>query len=158
MARKKLGKIGNEERHHFTGIIERTGYKNGYKSFEPTLLLLKIRDESGHIITDHLWFNYTKGFLKLGTLKQGDVVEFDARVGEYIKGYKGYNLERQMEQPLQADYKLQYPTKIKMKHPVDKEERGDWSTWDKRKILEQIVEDNKDYYIARDGSVPKLFW
>ena len=50
---------------------------------------------------------------KLRELKEGDNIQFDARVKEYVKGYFGYKEEIQMERPLEEDYKLNFPTKIK---------------------------------------------
>lgn len=61
-------------------------------------------------MTDHLWFNYTKGFKGLGELKIGDVIQFNARVKKYYKGYFGYLEDVPRSQ--QRDYKLSHPTKI----------------------------------------------
>ena len=41
--RKELRNIGKEERHKFTAIFERTGWKSGYKGDLPTVLLLDVR-------------------------------------------------------------------------------------------------------------------
>ena len=108
--RKELEKI-EEVRATFTGTFSRKGFKNGYKCPEPTLLLLDVKDLDGKYITDHLWFNYTKGFQKLGELKEGDIIQFDARSKAYEKGYKGYRDD--VYCPIELDYKLSYPTKIK---------------------------------------------
>ena len=110
--RKKLGKIDNE-RATFSGIFNRFGRKSGYKGgFKLTILLSNIKScddikdiKKGDIITDHLWFNFTKRFRKLeeeNELQTGDLIKFDARVSGYMKGYeKDY-----------FDYKLSYPSKI----------------------------------------------
>jgi hypothetical protein len=109
--RKKIKEL-NEERRNFSGIFVRFGKKNNYMGNEETTVLLKdIKDNSGKILCDHLWFNFTKGFEKIN-LKENDIVRFDARVKSYIKGYKGYNLEREIESPLREDFKLSHPTKI----------------------------------------------
>ena len=74
-----------------------------------TVLLVDVRDSDGNLVTDHLWFNYTKGFESLGDLQEGDVIRFDARVRPYVKGYvnqRAYIDEREV------DYKLAYPTKV----------------------------------------------
>ena len=47
------------------------------------------------IVTDHLWFDLTKGF-ESADLLPGDVVEFCARVSIYEKGYKGYRNGQEM--------------------------------------------------------------
>ena len=107
--RKRLGKL-NDVRSTFTGVFERFGKKSGWTSeFETTVLLKDIRDSSGELVADHLWFNYTKGFAKL-QLEKGDQVRFDARVKGYLKGYQGYREE--VYKPIEYDYKLSHPSKI----------------------------------------------
>jgi hypothetical protein len=110
--RKNLARIDGV-RGIFTGTFVRFGEKNGYKGPEPTVLLQHICDASGHEVTDHLWFNLTKGFAALD-LHGGETVEFRARVKGYIKGYKGRNWEKSLEAPLTEDYKLSHPTKIRV--------------------------------------------
>lgn len=107
--RKKLSNIEGV-RDTFTGVFERFGIKNGWNGIEKTVLLKDIKNKNGDVVSDHLWFNLTKGFEKL-QLKKGDVVQFDARVKEYYKGYKGYRDD--IYKPIEKDYKLSYPTKIK---------------------------------------------
>lgn len=109
--RNELEKI-KEVRGTFIGIFIRKSSKNGYRGPEPTLLLKDVRDLNGKYITDHLWFNYTKGFQKLGSLKEGDIIQFDARSKPYEKGYKGYRDD--VYCPIETDYKLSHPTKIKL--------------------------------------------
>lgn len=111
--RKKLARL-NGTRQRFIGTFERFGTKNGYKGPEPTVLLIDVKDGStGKVVTDHLWFNLTKGFAAL-ELQKGDKIAFDARVTEYEKGYKGRDWERQLEAPISSDYKLSFPTKIEL--------------------------------------------
>ncbi|MGE5621287.1 MAG: hypothetical protein ACM3U0_01805 [archaeon] len=103
----------NGERRTFYGEFVRLGVKSGYKGTEETVLLKNIYDTSGTFITDHLWFNLTKGFEKLD-LKPGDRVQFDARVTSYTKGYKGryagiLNPSKAKER---SDFKLSHPGKI----------------------------------------------
>ena len=74
-----------------------------------TVLLVDVRDSDGNPVTDHLWFNYTKGFASLGDLQEGDVIRFDARVRPYIKGYVN---QREYIDEREVDYKLAYPTKV----------------------------------------------
>lgn len=91
-------------RNRFSGTFVRDGLKGAYRGpgYDETVLLKDIRDEYGNIVADHLWFNKTKGFEEL-FLIEGEIVSFDARVDDYLKGYKkdGY------------DYKLSRPTKVK---------------------------------------------
>lgn len=106
----------NEERKTFSGIFKRYGTKSGWNGFpERTILLINIINikDSNHIVTDHCWFTLTKQFEELGDLIQGDIIQFDARVKEYIKGWQGHKAEEYGENSCEIDYKLSHPTKIK---------------------------------------------
>ena len=108
--RKELKKMDNI-RGLFSGRFNRLGTKNGWKGATlTTVLLTDIRDSEGNIVSDHLWFNYTKGFASVD-LQEGDTIQFEARVTEYWKGYCGYRGD--VYRPIKKDYKLSYPTKIK---------------------------------------------
>lgn len=112
--RTELKKIGADERHTYTGEFVRFGEKKPYKGHIPdvTVLLANIKDLDGNIVTDHLWFNLTKSFQKCD-LKEHDIVQFDARVAEYEKGYKGYrDWDDYYFPPVSVDYKLSHPTKV----------------------------------------------
>lgn len=123
--RTNLKRINNM-RKRFKGIIDSFGTKNGWKYPLPTILLTNITDLStNQIVTDHLWFNLTKGFKDLN-LKEGDIVMFDARVKPYYRGYKGYREEVQWEHPIEQDYKLSHPTKIS-KGNEDKFKTMEWA-------------------------------
>ncbi|MCL2813861.1 MAG: hypothetical protein FWD23_04600 [Oscillospiraceae bacterium] len=100
-----------EERETFTGIFVRFGIKSGWRGPEKTVLLCEIKNAENKLVADHLWFNLTKSFEKLN-LQENDVVQFDARVKEYEKGYKGYRDD--VYKPIEIDYKLSHPTKIKI--------------------------------------------
>jgi len=112
--RKGLEKI-NGNRTRFIGIFERYGTKTNFKGYpEKTILLKNVKQNSeDHNVTDHIWFSMTKGFEALGELKQGDKIEFYARVNESYKGYDGYKEEVQWENPIEQDYKLSHPTQIR---------------------------------------------
>ena len=101
----------NGIRATFSGIVERYGTKSSYGHPKPTLLLKDIKDGGGMIVTEHLWFNLTQGFAKLG-LQPGDAVKFDARVKPYIKGYRGYR-DDVYDKPIEEDYKLSHPTNLR---------------------------------------------
>lgn len=112
--REKLQKLENI-RETFTAKFKRCGTKTNWHGFpEKTILLVDVKDSSGKKVTDHIWFNLTKGFEKIGELKEGNIIQFDARVKEYFKGYAGYKEEDQWERPIEQDYKLNNPTKIKV--------------------------------------------
>jgi hypothetical protein len=107
--RKELKKI-EEQRELFKGVFSKYGRKTNYKGpSTDTVLLVEIRDGNGAFICDHLWFNLTKGFEKLGTLRQGDIIQFEARVKKYKKGY--VNRQAGIDDS-KVDYKLSHPTKI----------------------------------------------
>src|SRR5262249_40945773 len=86
---------------------------------------------TGREVTDHVWFTLGKFW---EPYEVGDWVEFEARVGEYMKGrYKDI-----------ADYKLNNPTKIKkvdltpeeivaMKAKAMADYENDLAAWEKRK-------------------------
>ena len=108
--RKQL-KILDEHRGLFRGAFKKYGLKSGYKGASAeTILLVSICNDNGKIISDHLWFNMTKGFEKLGVLKAGDIIQFEARVKKYRKGY--INPRAGIDQS-SFDYKLSHPTKIR---------------------------------------------
>ncbi len=107
--RKKL-KNRDGERTVFRGVFVRYGKKRGWNGGEETTLLLQnIVDLNGNLVCDHLWFNCTKEFERL-SLKEGDTLEFHARVKKYIKGYQGWRED--VYKPIEVDFKLSYPTKI----------------------------------------------
>jgi hypothetical protein len=107
--RQELKKI-DEQRALFRGAFSKYGLKSGYRGYSTeTILLVNIRDDNGNLICDHLWFNMTKGFEQLGMLKEGDIVQFEARVKKYRKGY--VNRRAGIDQSM-FDYKLSHPTKI----------------------------------------------
>lgn len=81
--------------------FERFGRKAVYNGQGMTVILTNVQLLTGEAVTDHLWFDYIKGFQAL-YLEKGDRVGFDARVTSYTKGAHGT-----------TDYKLSHPTKIK---------------------------------------------
>lgn len=108
--RTELGKL-NQVRKKFRAVFEREGKKANWHGYsEPTVLLRNVVDESGKTVTDHIWFTKTKTFDALGILRKGDVIEFEARVTDYVKGYvtNGYSIGKRMK-----DYKLSRPTKVR---------------------------------------------
>jgi hypothetical protein len=100
----------NGERKKFHAAFSRFGKKVNYQGYsDRTVLLVNIIDaETNMMVTDHVWFSYTKGFEKLN-LKPGLHVAFEARIKGYKKGYvnKKYNINNS-----KLDYKLNNPTRI----------------------------------------------
>lgn len=108
--RKKLA-LEEGKRKKFRAIFVRVGKKINYNGYsEDTILVSNIIDlELNREVADHVWFSYTKGFEKI-TLAEGTVLEFEARVKEYTKGYVRKDLKINNRT---TDYKLSHPTKIK---------------------------------------------
>lgn len=98
------------ERARFHGTFERFGTKRGWQGATlQTVLLKDIHDATGQRVCDHLWCNLTRAFAALD-LHPGDLVQFDARVREYVKGYFGRRDE--VWKPAEVDYKLSHPTRV----------------------------------------------
>jgi hypothetical protein len=109
--RKNLAdKIGLRKK--FKATFTRFGKKINYNGYtDITVLLTNIEDtETNSLVTDHHWFAFTKGFEK-AQLKEGAVIEFEARVKMYKKGYVNRSLSINKRQ---SDYKLSNPTNIRV--------------------------------------------
>jgi hypothetical protein len=107
--RSKLGKeVGLRKR--FAARVVRFGKKVNYKGYsEETILLDKITDvELNEVMTDHLWFTFSLTFQKANP-KEGDRIEFDARVKDYKKGYVNKQIGINNRK---KDFKLSHPTNI----------------------------------------------
>jgi hypothetical protein len=109
--RKQLSKEAGE-RKKFRATFSRIGKKMGFKGYaEETILLTNVIDmDSGIVVTDHIWFSYSKTFQQV-SLAEGVIIEFDARIRPYKKGYinKRAGINRS-----KTDFKLNNPTKVKV--------------------------------------------
>lgn len=104
--RKELKAI-NGERDTFTATFSRYGSRNNWNGFpEKTYLLKGIRNKDGKILTDHLWIKDGKRISSLGKLKEGDIIQFDARVAPYSK--VAYKIDHWYQKTI--DYTLKFPT------------------------------------------------
>jgi hypothetical protein len=104
---KREGKRGT-----FTGTVKRFGSKPAYRGPAlVTMLLVDVCDESGAVVTDHLWFVVRKQLAELN-LQPGDKIHFTARVRRYIKGYRGRRDDYDLP-PVSRDFKLSHPAQIK---------------------------------------------
>lgn len=97
------------ERFRVRCHVERFGTKSAFKGGPiPTILLKNLQDvTTGDNLTDHLWF--TAGKWCQG-LRIGDTIEFDARVGAYLKGYQGRRED--VYAPVSEDFRLERPTRV----------------------------------------------
>ena len=131
MARELLERLGDADRHRFTAVFARYGRKG---RATVTLLFLDVCDESGRQVADHLWFKEGKWSKELGVLQAGQVVEFEARVKAYEKGYRGTNEKRAAKRPPHTvDYKLANPTNARVTGEVRDIDVGE-SRSEKRKL------------------------
>lgn len=115
--RKKLAAQAGV-RKRFRATFSRLGKKTNYKGYSEDTILLRHICEANTLrtVADHVWFSYSKAFEKI-TLTEGIVLEFDARVQEYSKGYvnKRYGINTRT-----TDFKLSHPTKVKkVENPED---------------------------------------
>ncbi len=108
MRKNLVDKVGLRKK--FRAIFTRFGKKISYNGYtDTTLLLTNIIDlETNAQVTDHHWFAFTKGFEK-ANLKEGMIIEFEARVKQYKKGYVNRKLAINNQH---SDYKLSHPTNI----------------------------------------------
>lgn len=101
MMRKELkhdliAKAGSKQ---YTAQYSSCGFRHTNGEMTPTICLANIQDEDENIIADHMWFNYTSDFRKLGELRHGEELKFVARAKKY---HKGHGFSKQ-------DYKLTNP-------------------------------------------------
>ena len=116
--RTELKKL-NKTRLTIIGKVEGFGTKKAFKGPPiKTLLLTHVRAKEGDQLTDHLWF--TDGVWSKD-LEEGDIVQLDARVKPYQKGYRGHNIEALIDNPLRTDYKLSHPSKVEI---LEREDNG----------------------------------
>ena len=110
MRRKLIASEG--QRKKFSAIFSRVGKKLNFKGYsEETILLRNVVDmETNEMITDHLWINFTKTFETL-VLEEGVMIEFEARVKKYSKGYVNARLGIDSSK---KDFKLSHLTKIRV--------------------------------------------
>ncbi len=107
--REKLAAIAGK-RTLFRAVFVRFGSKPAYRGAPVITCLFRDITRRGSVITDHVWFDCGKQFAALH-LKVGDVVEFEARVTSYVKGYKGRRADRDSRWEL--DYRLSNPTGVR---------------------------------------------
>ena len=109
--RKLLKSMGTDKRYTFTAIVEKFSLKNGFHNLPlRTVLLTNVKHEE-KLVADHVWLTCGRRIYS-AILIPGDLIQFDARIKEYEKGYKGRRED--VYKPISRDYCLSYPTKIKV--------------------------------------------
>lgn len=99
----------DKQRFRISATVSKFGSKKSYKGSLCTILLTDVTNLlTKIIIADHIWLTCGKWS---ENLKEGDIINFDARVGQYVKGYEGFR-DDIYDKPLTLDYKFERPTKI----------------------------------------------
>jgi hypothetical protein len=114
--RSELKALGSHRRYTFVATFERYGSRENHFSAYPeiTMLFLNVMERcSGKKVTDHIWLKCGKRMETLGELKKGDMIQFDARVDQYVKGYQGRKAEEMGEDWSELDWRLSFPTNVK---------------------------------------------
>lgn len=108
--REELKKIGFEERHTFTAIVEKFSLKNGFRGLPLRTILLTNVMHEGIVVANHVWLTCGKRFYS-AILLSGDLIQFDARIKEYEKDIKVE--EKMFINPLKKTFAFHIPLKSK---------------------------------------------
>lgn len=110
--RTELEKLAGE-RKRFRAVVEEFGADRGKKSSE-TILLVDVRlvEQPDVVVSDHVWLKKGAAFQAVAV---GDVIEFDAEVEQYEKGYVNFRLGID---ETTVDYRLTKPADV---HVVSRE-------------------------------------
>ena len=109
---RKLLKQQEGRRGEFRATVAQFGTKSAFRGPDPPTMLLKdVKDETGQIVTDHLWMTVGTQLSRLN-VQVGEEIVFVARVTRYEKGYKG-SREYVFAPPPSTDYRLSYPTRMR---------------------------------------------
>jgi hypothetical protein len=100
----------NGRRGRFSATFKKFGSaRDPHRPWVRTALFLNVRDESGEVVTDHIWFRLGELFGRLN-LQPGDEVFFLARVKKYWK--RNPDIVDEDDPRFVEDYKLSYPSKV----------------------------------------------
>ena len=103
--RERLKALKNKKRPTFSATFQRFGRSknNAGEQFE-TALLINVRYK-GKIIASHIWITEVKQLKKLNPQK-GDVIQFEATISCYLRGYLGKDQSRNHSKRIELDYDL----------------------------------------------------
>jgi hypothetical protein len=106
--RSELAKLAGEQRR-FRADVADFGVGRGASRSE-TLLLVEVRstDDPDTVVADHVWLKKGKPFQGVSL---GDVIEFDAVVEQYEKGYQNFRLGID---ETTTDYRLSKPADVRI--------------------------------------------
>lgn len=110
--RRKKGRrelaLREGERLRFRARLVRFGMKASYRGpdIKTALLADVIFVDTGERAAEHIWIAAGKWAHEA---REGDALEFDARVKRYSKGYMGRRLGALIERPASVDWRLSRP-------------------------------------------------
>ncbi len=109
---RKLLKQQMGRRGEFRATVAQFGTKSANLGPDlSTMMRKRVKDETGQLVTDHLWMTVGTQLSRLN-VQVGEELVFAARVTRYEKGYKGVR-EDVFAAPPSTDYRLSYPTKVR---------------------------------------------
>jgi hypothetical protein len=95
-----------------TGKVHRISLEKGErKTRKETVCIVNICDLYGNLITNHQWFMIEE--FKV-SIRRGDIIEFTAKVGTYIKGRWNSKKPVINSPNLKIDYALKYPREVRV--------------------------------------------
>ncbi len=107
LLKKQAGRRGE-----FRGTVALFGTKTAFRGPDiPTVMLKDVKDETGEIVTEHLWMTVGKQLTCLN-VQVGEEIIFAACVTPYEKGYKGRR-EDVSDALRSIDDRLSTPTNIR---------------------------------------------
>lgn len=68
--------------HKYNATFIRAGHSGRVRN----ALLIMLRDDSDHVLCDHIWVKWCNAFARMSP---GDIISFTATPYRYIKGYSG---------------------------------------------------------------------
>lgn len=115
---RELLKGNLNKRMELSGVFDKYGVRKSYLRGKskpdriPTVLLKDIKDAEGNEIANHMWIQEAMLFKHLKPIK-GDTFYFSAKIGTYIKGYKGERVKE--EKRIAIDYRLKHFKNIRIR-------------------------------------------
>lgn len=108
--RTELKQLGCGGRFTFRAMVKKVTYAR-IRGRNRKMVILRHIQYGKRIVTGHLWMQMGETFKGLD-IKRLQLIEFEAEVCEYVKGYVGPNED--VNKPLQIDYCLRFPSNIKI--------------------------------------------
>jgi hypothetical protein len=100
------------QRGVFRATFQRRGHRTNHWGTMQTALLVDVRDESGAVVADHLWFIFGDRMRAL-KLQPGDQLRFVATVATYFKRAHDFDWN-DGDVEFEKDYRLIYPSNMRL--------------------------------------------